>query len=58
LAKILRIELLLYESYSLLSVHPSANLNYKAKKVSKTIAIGLMLLKVFLIVDIGDGIIY
>jgi hypothetical protein len=58
LAKILRIELLLYESYSVLSVRPSANLNYRSKKVSKTMAIRLMLLKVLLIVDIDDGIIY
>jgi hypothetical protein len=58
LAKILRVDLLLFESYSVLSVRPSANLNYKAKKVSKTIAIGLMLLDVLIIVDIDKVIIY
>ena len=58
LAKILRIEILRFESYSVLSVRPSANLNYRSKKVSKTIATRLMLLEVLLIVDIDDGIIY
>ena len=62
LAKILRIELLLQkllrESYCVLSVHPSANLNYKSKKVSKTIGISLILLDVLVIVDISDVILY
>ena len=58
LAKILRIERLLFDSYSVISVRPSANLNYRAKKVSKTQAIRLMLLDVLLIVDIDKVIIY